>query len=103
MTVDRPVTHRGLFASLIAFEPMGDSQRRRIRLGMRGLSAHQHGFRIDPESDGDQRQDNNDDNGSHGPVCRARIRRNIGRAMTPEALPWYVFLEGCVMAPIRSC
>jgi len=58
---------------------MGDGQCRRIRLGMRGPSAHQHGFRIDPESDGDQRQDNNDDNGSHGPDCRARIRRNIGR------------------------
>ncbi len=38
---------------------------------MRGPSAHQLGFRIDLESDGDQRQYKNDDNGSHGPVCRA--------------------------------
>jgi hypothetical protein len=58
---------------------MGDSQCRRIRPGMRGPSAHQYGFRIDPEGDGDQRQDSNDDNGSHGPICRARIRRNTGR------------------------
>jgi hypothetical protein len=46
---------------------VSDSQGRRIGPGMRGPSAHQHGFRIDPKSDGDQRQYKNDDKGSHGP------------------------------------
>src|SRR6476619_6507666 len=83
------------FASLTAFEPMGDGQCCRIRPGMRGPSAHQLGFRIDPESDGDQRQYKNDDNGSHGPVCRTRIRRNTG-ALTQRSPPVRVRFAGCM-------
>jgi hypothetical protein len=82
------------FASLTAFEPMGDSQCCWIRPGMRGPSAHQLGFRIDLESDGDQRQYKNDDNGSHGPVCRTRIRRNTG-ALTLGRPPVSPALAGC--------
>ena len=55
------------FASLTAFEPMGDSQRGRIRLGMKGRAAHERRFRIYLESDGEQCQHNHDENGSHGP------------------------------------
>jgi hypothetical protein len=44
---------------------------------MRGdISAGQRSVRIDLEGDGDQRQDKNDDESSHGPVCRGRMRRN---------------------------
>jgi hypothetical protein len=83
------------FASLTGFEPMGDSQCCWIRPGMRSPSAHQLGFRIDPESDGDQRQYKNDDNGSHGPVCRTRIRRNTG-ALTQRSPPVRVRFAGCM-------
>jgi hypothetical protein len=53
------------------------SPSRRIRGGAGGdISAGQRGVRIDLEGDGDQRQDKNDDESSHGPVCRGRMRRN---------------------------
>jgi hypothetical protein len=63
------------FASLIAFEPMGDGQCHRVRASS-VRHARQPGIRIDLEGDGDQRQYKNDNNGSHGPVCRGRIRPN---------------------------
>jgi hypothetical protein len=64
-----------VFASLIAFEPMGDGQCHRVRASS-VRHARQPGIRIDLEGDGDQRQYKNDNNGSHGPVCRGRIRPN---------------------------
>jgi hypothetical protein len=55
------------FASLTAFEPMEDSQCRGVRArNVRYLCAHQNGIRIDLEGYGDQRQYENDEQGSHG-------------------------------------
>jgi hypothetical protein len=62
---------------LTALEAMIYSPGRRIWGRVRGdISAGQCRVRIDLEGDGDQRQDKNDDESSHGPVCRGRMRRN---------------------------
>jgi hypothetical protein len=68
----------GLCTPLTALEAMINSPDRRIWGGARGdISAGQRGVRIDLEGDGDQRQDKNDDESSHGPVCRGRMRRKF--------------------------
>jgi hypothetical protein len=46
-----------------------------IGLGsVRDFCARQNGVRIDLEGDGDQREDENDGQGSHGRFCHARLR-----------------------------
>jgi hypothetical protein len=59
-----------------SFEPMGDSHSRRIRNSVTNLCARHRTIRIDFEGDRDQRQDENDDQGSHGPGCSAQMRRD---------------------------
>ena len=64
------------FARLTASERMGDGRRHRVRRSsVRDLGARQRGIRIDFEGDGDQRERQDDGHGSHGSVCRTRLRQ----------------------------
>jgi hypothetical protein len=76
------------FASLIAFEPMGDGQCHRVRASS-VRHARQPGIRIDLEGDGDQRQYKNDNNGSHGHVCRGGRIGQTSRAKNGSSISEY--------------
>jgi hypothetical protein len=62
---------------LAGLETVGNGHCRRIwRSSLRDFCACQRSVRIDLEGDGDQREDENDGQGSHGRFCHARLRPN---------------------------